>query len=64
MRAAVPHRDATLISALAYAGLRPQETRALRWAHVGERTLLVTAPKTRTRRNVRLLTSLAADLRE
>jgi len=53
---------------LAYAGLRPQETRALRWAHVGERTLTVHAPKTRRHRqqprSVRLLTPLAQDLRE
>ena len=32
---------------LAYAGLRPQEARALLWAHVGERTLIAHAPKTR-----------------
>ena len=35
------------VSLLAYAGLRPQEARALRWGHVGERTLTVHAPKTR-----------------
>jgi integrase len=64
MRASVPHRDAVLISVLAYAGLRPQEARGLRWGHVGERTLVVSAPKTRSRRSVRLLAPLAADLRE
>jgi integrase len=64
MRAAVPLRDATLISVLAYAGLRPQEARGSRWGHIGERTIVVNAPKTRTRRNVRLLVPLAADLRE
>ena len=32
-------RDATLISVLAYAGLRPQEALALTWGHVRERTL-------------------------
>jgi len=62
MRAAVSPRDATLLSVLAYAGLRPQEARGLRWTHVGERTLLVNAPKTRQRRSVRLLAPLAADL--
>ena len=53
---------------LAYAGLRPQEARALRWGHVGERTLTVHAPKTRRHstqpRSVRLLAPLAQDLRE
>ncbi len=34
-------RDATLISVLAYAGLRPQEALALEWRHVRDRTLLV-----------------------
>src|SRR3954452_22056392 len=34
-------RDATLVSVLAYAGLRPGEALALRWTHVRERTLLV-----------------------
>ena len=56
------------IHLLAYAGLRPQEARALRWAHVGERTLTVHAPKTRRHstapRSVRLLGPLAQDLRE
>ena len=33
--------DATLVSVLAYAGLRPGEALALTWDHVGERTLLV-----------------------
>ncbi len=40
-------RDAMFVRLLAYAGLRPQEARALRWGHVGERTLTVFAPKTR-----------------
>ena len=39
MRAASGPRDATLISVLAYAGLRPREALDLRWRHVGERTL-------------------------
>ena len=34
-------RDATLLSVLAYAGLRPQEALALEWRHVRDRTLLV-----------------------
>ena len=61
-------RDAMVVHLLAYAGLRPQELRALCWAHVGERTLTVHAPKTRRHRteprSVRLLAPLAQDLRE
>lgn len=61
-------RDATLVSLLAYAGLRPQEARELRWAHVQERTLVVHAPKTRRHRaqprTVRLLAPLEQDLRQ
>ncbi len=66
-------RDATLVSVLAYAGLRPGEAFALRWEHVRERTLLIEAAvsvgkvaqtKTRRRRTVRMLTPLAQDLAE
>ena len=61
-------RQLVLVRLLAYSGLRPQEARALRWAHVGERTLIVHAPKTRRHRtqprSVRLLAPLAHDLRE
>jgi len=61
-------RDAVLVSILAYAGLRPQELRALRWAHVLENVLVVHAPKTRRHntapRTVRLLAPVAQDLRE
>ena len=38
MRAAAGLRDATIISVLAYAGLRPGELRELRWRQVRERT--------------------------
>jgi integrase len=61
-------RDRQFVHLLAYAGLRPQEARALCWGHVGERTLTVHAPKTRRHstqpRSVRLLALLAQDLRE
>jgi integrase len=66
-------RDATLVSVLAYAGLRPGEALALRWSDVGERSILVERAvsvggvketKTRKRRSVRLLAPLAADLAE
>ncbi len=64
-RRAIPdERDATLVSVLAYAGLRPGEALALTWGHVGERTILVERSlalgelkdtKTRSTRSVRLL---------
>lgn len=66
-------RDATLVSTLAYAGLRPGEALGLRWEDVREKTLLieramsdgtVKATKTGQSRAVRLLAPLAADLRE
>jgi integrase len=66
-------RDATLVSVLAYAGLRPGEALALRWSDVGERTILVDravalgdvkGTKTGRRRSVRLFAPLAADLAE
>ena len=64
-------RDAVLIATLAYAGLRPQEARALRWSDVGERTIrieraaagtAVKATKTEELRTVRLLPPLSKDL--
>ncbi len=73
----VEHRDlrvATLVSVLAYAGVRPQEALALRWRSIGERTLLVEeavaqgklkGQKTgRPPRTVRLLGPLRQDLAE
>lgn len=42
IRAELGAGDATLVSLLAYAGLRcPEEALALEWRHVGERTILV-----------------------
>ncbi|MCW3038293.1 MAG: site-specific integrase [Solirubrobacterales bacterium] len=64
-------RDATVISVLAYAGLRPGEALALTWRHVGRRSLLVdgaiaygevTGTKTGRARSVTLLAPLAEDL--
>ena len=66
-------RDATLVSVLAYAGLRPGEALALRWAHVRERTLLIEGAvsvgsvedtKTGRRRTVPIVGPLAQDLGE
>lgn len=63
------HRDATLVSVLAYAGLRPwSEAAALTWRDLHERTMQVWATKTRrSRRRARvvdLLGPLASDLAE
>lgn len=65
--------SATLVSVLAYAGLRPGEATALVWEHVGRHTLLVEQArsdtpetketKTGTIRTVNLLGPLADDLR-
>jgi integrase len=64
--------DATLISVLAYAGLRPQEARALQWGDVGLRMLKieraaagtsVKSTKTGKLRTVGLVPPLGNDLR-
>jgi integrase len=66
-------RGATLVSVLAYSGLRPGEALALTWDRVGERTIAVTGAssmgrlkgtKTGAERTVRLLSPLAQDLAE
>jgi integrase len=71
MRAVASLRDATLISVLAYAGLRPSEALALPWPDVRARTLLIQRAlsigqaddtKTRHHRTVRLLAPLHEDL--
>ena len=73
MRAASSPRDATLISVLAYAGLRPGEALALQWRDIREQTILVERAislgeekdtKTAAHRTVRVLQPLAVDLRE
>ena len=65
-------RDATLISVLAYAGLRPGEALALRWKDVGSRTLVVDkaislgkekTTKTGQARTVPLIAALVEDLK-
>jgi integrase len=65
--------DKTMVSLLAYSGIRPGEARALRWEHVGAKSLRIewgSAPdgkpkrtKTEHERTVRLLEPLAADLK-
>jgi integrase len=63
--------DATLVSVLAYAGLRPGEALGLSWAHVRTNTLLIEravsdgvleATKTGHTRSVRLLGPVREDL--
>ena len=64
-------RDATLVSVLAYAGLRPGEAFGLQWQNVRERTILVDrsvslgrekGTKTNATRTVRLVPALVEDL--
>lgn len=65
-------RDATIVSILAYAGLRPGELRALRWGDIRNATITVEraarpdgtikSTKNHERRAVRLLAPLATDL--
>jgi integrase len=68
-------RDATLVSVLAYAGLRPEEALALEWRHLRESTILIEQKcvegkilpgqkTTRPPRSIPLLPVLRADLRE
>ncbi len=66
------HRDATLISVLAYAGLRPSEALALDWRHIRKKTVLVERSvsfgelkdtKTGKVRSVQLCAALAHDLK-
>jgi integrase len=71
LRSKLRQRDATLVSVLAYAGLRPGEALALTWGDVRDNVLVVDKAlslgdvketKTRQTRTVRLLRPLATDL--
>ena len=75
IRARLPHRDATIVSVLAYAGLRPEEMLALRWGDVRDDVLVVERAvargelrgdelRKRHNRLVTLLAPLAKDLAE
>jgi integrase len=64
IRARLGQRDATLVSVLAYAGLRPAEATSARWDDLGERILHVHASKTERARVVDVLAPLAQDLAE
>ena len=61
------HRDATLVSVLAYSGPRPEsEALPLRWSQIGQRTITYRATKGGSvkLRRTRLLAPLARDLAE
>jgi len=58
------HRNATMVSLLAYGGLRPSEDRGATWGDLHGRTLHVVASKTGRARDVDLLAPLAQDLAE
>lgn len=63
IRASLGQREATLVSVLAYAGLRPEsEAITLTWKQFGRRTLAIDASKTGRKRHVRLLAPLASDV--
>jgi integrase len=64
IRSQLSQRDATLVSLMAYAGLRPDEATKARWGDLGERTLHVHASKTERSRVVDVLAPLAQDLAE
>jgi integrase len=55
-------RNATIVSLLAYGGLRPVEDRGSCWADVQDRTLHVVASKTGRARDINLVALLAQDL--
>ena len=48
IRAQLRQRDATMVSVLAYAGLRPEEATSARWRDLGDRSLHVNASKRRS----------------
>jgi len=71
LRGELALRDATLVSVLAYAGLRPGEALGLRWRDIGQRRLAIDravafgeikSTKTGRTRSVNLLEPLADDL--
>jgi integrase len=58
------HRNATIVSLMAYAGLRPSEDRSSTWGDLNGRALHVVATKTNSSRTVDLLAPLVQDLAE
>jgi integrase len=64
IRAQLRHRDATIVSVLVYAGLRPEEATAATWGELSGRRFPVYASKTERARTIKLLAPLAQDLAE
>lgn len=73
LRDLVGERDATLISLLAYAGVRPGEALALTWADIGAKSIRIERAvalgekkktKTYSQRTIKLMHPLAQDLTE
>jgi integrase len=64
IRAQLRLRDATIVSVLAYGGLRPGEMMNARWEELSERTLYVPPRKTSKERDVDLVSPLVQDLAE
>lgn len=64
IRAQLRLRDATLVSLLAYGGVRPGEAYAAKWGDLSDRTLYVPARKTSRERYLKLVAPLAQDLAE
>lgn len=63
VRALMSERDKTLVSVLAYAGLRPNEALRLEWSDINTRTIKVRDTKRNRERHTILLEPLANDLR-
>ncbi len=65
IRSTLSLRDATLVSLLAYTGVRPEsEGVTLTWAKIGDKSVRIDASKTGRTRYVKLLAPLADDLAE
>jgi len=65
IRANLSLRDATLVSLLAYSGVRPEsEGVTLTWDKIGEKSIRIDATKTGRTRFIKLLAPLADDLAE
>ena len=62
IRAQLTQRDAALVSLLAYAGLRPDETTKARWGDLRQQTIHVYASKSERARTIKLPQPLAQDL--
>ncbi len=64
IRSRLRSRDATIVSMLAYTGIRPGEMMHTRWEDLSERSLYVAPRKTAKERDVDLLSPVLGDLHE